>query len=460
MANILTREQRQLESYQKQLAKPELKFYLLGLMGLIIGIHVLDTYITDIGSKIQSLYMEELLVLGRGMSQEEALRFMSLVQLVGIVFIAISPFYKALIDRIGRRPIFIINIFGMAAGTFICYVAHNIAFFVVGLITIFFFVIHDLQIIYVFETAPSKWRSTMYGITKFIGIFGTLAIPALRSIYITDTASHWRPLYLVPALGSFAFGIISLCFLRESKVFLNRKVENLSIPVEERKKDKSGKDVKVSGIGAAFKYIFTHKQLKWLSIAMACLMGASVAVVSYFEPFMKYGGMSDVQITQVLYIQPFVMAGLYLLCGVLADFIGRKGAMITFSSVCLFVAVGFVFLVWNGASPILIGIAFGMLISSYWNVSDIMGMIYAESTPTELRGSVMGVQAYIMLAGQISGLLIYNILLLFINLGTIRIVLASPCLIAAAVIIALKTKETKGVDLETIGKETENTEGV
>jgi MFS family permease len=441
--------------YKKQLEKSEPKFYLVGLMGLIIGIHILDSYITDIGSKVQSLYMDELLIQGQDMSQEGALRFMSLVQLVGALFIIISPIYKSLIDRVGRRPIFILNIFGMAAGTMICYFAHSIYFFVVGLILIFFFVIHDLQIIYVFETAPSKWRSTMYGATKFIGVFGTLAIPLFRSVFIKEGSPNWRPLYLIPALAALALGIISAFFLRESKVFVKSRVEYLSTPVEQRIKDKKGREAKKSGLGKAFKYIFTHKQLKWLSIAMVCLMCASVAIVSYFEPFMKYAGMNDGEITTVLYIQPFIMAGMYLLCGILADIIGRKGTMILFSASCLLSAIGFVVLVWNGAASWLIGAVFGALISSYWNVADVMGMMYAESTPTELRGSVMGVQAYIMLAGQIGGLLIYNVLLFFMGLGTVRIALAIPFLVVASIIISMKIKETKGVDMETVGKDTE-----
>lgn len=442
-----------LERYTKQLAKKEPSWYFAVLFVIIVLIHMIDGYVSDIGSKVQSLYMQDLLITARGMTQGNALRFVGVIQLIGALFIVISPFYKVLIDKIGRRPIFIINLFGYSIGALICYFAKDIWFFIVGLVFIVFFVIHDMQILYIFEVAPKKWRSTLLGVTNFVGVFGTLAIPLLRSIYITDTVKNWRPLYLFPGIIGLIVGLIAFIFLRESNMFIKSQIDYLKTPQEERKKDKKGREEKKSGLIKGLKYMFGNPQMRAISISMIVLMTAVVPVTAYYEPFMKYSGMGDGQITTVLFVQPFIMSGVYLLCGLLADLIGRKKTVLLFSICCLIMSISFVILVNNGAFPVLIGITFGLLIGSFWSTSNVLGMLYIESTPTEIRGAVTGVQAYVMVSGQLTSLLIYTILIGFIKLGTFKLIFTIPGLIIAPIIVMLKVKETKGVDLETVGQE-------
>jgi MFS family permease len=412
---------------------------------------MIDGYVSDIGSKVQSLYMQDLLITAKGMSQENALRFVGIIQLIGALFIVISPFYKVLIDKIGRRPIFIINLFGYSIGAIICYFARDIWVFVIGLIFIVFFVIHDMQILYIFEVAPKRWRSTLLGVTNFVGVLGTLAIPLLRSIYITDTVKNWRPLYLFPGISGLIVCLFAFIFLRESNMFIKSQVDYLQTPPDERKKDKKGREEKKSGLIKGLKYMFGNPQMRAISISMIVLMTAVVPVTAYYEPFMKYSGMSDGQITTVLFVQPFIMSGIYLLCGLLADLIGRKKTALLFAILCLIMSVGFVILVTTGAFPVLIGVFFGLLIGSFWSTSNVLSMLYIESTPTEIRGAVTGAQAYVMLSGQLTSLLIYTILIGFIKLGTFKLAFAIPGLIIAPIIVMLKVKETKGVDLEAVG---------
>jgi MFS family permease len=440
------------ERLEKRIGKKESGWYFVVLFVIIVTIHMIDSYVSDIGSKVQSLYIQDLLIDARGMSQGSALRFVGIIQLIGALFIVVSPFYKVLIDKIGRRPIFIINLFGYSIGAMICYFAKDIWIFIIGVIFIVFFVIHDMQILYIFEVAPKKWRSTLYGATNFIGVLGTLAIPLLRSIYITDTVKNWRPLYLFPGVIGLIVGLISLVFLRESNMFIKSQIDYLATPPDERKKDKKGREEKTSGLIKGLKYMFGNPQMRSISIAMIVMMTAVVPVTAYYEPFMKYSGMSDGKITRVLFIQPFIMSGLYLLCGLIADLIGRKTTMILFALCCLGMSVSFIMLVNSNASPIAIGIVFGFLIGSFWAASNVLSMMYIESTPTEIRGAVTGAQAYVMLSGQLTSLLIYTVLIGFIKLGTFKLIFTFPGLIIAPIIIMLKVKETKGTDLEKVGK--------
>lgn len=446
------REARLLEGYTNRLNRKEPSWYFAVLFMIIVLIHMIDGYVSDIGSKVQSLYMQDLLITARGMSQESALRFVGIIQLIGALFIVISPFYKVLIDKIGRRPIFIINLFGYSIGAIICYFARDIWLFVIGIVFIVFFVIHDIQILYIFEVAPKKWRSTLLGITNFVGVLGTLAIPLLRSIYITDTVKNWRPLYLFPGVSGLIVCLAALIFLRESNMFIKSQIDYLKTPQGERKKDKQGREEKKSGLIKGMKYMFGNPQMRSISIGMIVLMTAVVPVTAYYEPFMKYSGMSDGQITTVLFVQPLIMSGVYLLCGLFADLVGRKKTAFLFALLCLAMSVCFVTLVSAGASPALIGVVFGLLIGSFWSTSNVLGMLYIESTPTEIRGAVTGAQAYVMLAGQLSSLLLYTVLIGFMQLGAFKLLFAIPGLVIAPIIIMVKVKETKGTDLEAVGR--------
>jgi MFS family permease len=240
--------------------------------------------------------------------------------------------------------------------------------------------------------------------------------------------------------------------MRESRVFMKSRVAQLSIPINERTRDKKGRELKSGGLKKAIKFMFANKQMRWLAISMFAFMTASVAVTSYYEPFMKYSGMTDGQITNVLFAQPFIMAAVYLSCGFLADIIGRKKASLTFAIICLGSAIGFVALVNAKAAPVLIGLVFGFLISSYWSFSNVLGMMFAESAPTEMRGSVLGAQTFAMLPGQLFSLLLYTIMISFIGLGTFKIVFAIPGIVVASVALMCKVKDTKGVDMEKAGQ--------
>ena len=86
-------------------------------------------------------------------------------------------------------------------------------------------------------------------------------------------------------------------------------------------------------------------------------------------------------------------------------------------------------------------------------------MLYIESTPTEIRGAVTGAQAYVMLSGQLTSLLLYTILIGFMKLGSFKLIFAFPGLMIAPIIILLKVKETKGIDLENTEKAIEPATG-
>lgn len=447
------KEAARLEKYKRQLAKPGSGFSVFMMFGLIILVHLLDTYTSDISGKVQSSYINEFLIQGRGFTEGAALQYVSVLTIFTVLFALLAPFYKALMDRFGRRPIFIINILGMCAGLFLCYVAPTMEVMMAGMVIIAFFVIHDLQMVYVYEVAPSKWRSTIYFTCKFIGVFGTLAIPLMRRLYMTPDGGNWRPLYLIPAVIGVAIFVLSLIFMRESDVFLKNQIDYLSVPAEARPKDKKGKDERKTGIGPAIKLCLRDKQLRWLMIAAACAFTAAVGIAQNYEVFMSFdANMSTDQITFALFVQIVVMGLAQLVNGFLADFFGRKAATAVFAVATVAALCLFVVLSPAGAGPWLVGLLLGLLIGCYWNVTDLNGMMIAESAPTELRGSVVGVQGLAVLAGTLLSVVINAVLLGFTGLGTAKLIIGIPGVVVSALIILLKVRETKGADLEKAGR--------
>lgn len=445
------KELKRLEQYRKQLARPKTRFTVFMMFALIILVHLLDTYTSDISNKVQSSYLNEFLILGRGFTEEAALQYVSILGIFTVLFALLAPFYKSLMDVIGRRMIFILNILGMCGGLFVCYIAPSMEVMLVGMILISFFILHDMQMIYVYEVAPPKWRSTVYFTCKFIGVFGTLAIPLMRSLYMTESSNNWRPLYLLPAVCGFAVFLLAIVFMRESDVYLKSQIDYLNTPADERTKDKKGNSTNKVGIGPAIRLCTKNRQLGWLIVSAVCLFSAMVGVVQNYEAFMNYyGNMTAQEITFALTVQIIVMGLIQFVSGFLADLLGRKVSTVVFTVLTVVTLVLFVFLTPIGLAPWLVGVLLGLLIGCFWNVTDLNGMMLAESAPTKLRGSIAGVNGLALVAGMLISMVANVALLSFTNLGVAKLVVGIPGVVLSALIIVFKTKETKGTDLEKI----------
>ena len=84
---------------------------------------------------------------------------LDIVSFIAIPFQALSIFYRPLSDRFGRKIFLVINTLGMSLGMLVIALSHNLALYVVGAVIIFFFVPHDMQVVYVMESAPAKHRA-------------------------------------------------------------------------------------------------------------------------------------------------------------------------------------------------------------------------------------------------------------------------------------------------------------
>ena len=454
------KESRQLEKLKKVERKGNSAKYFLVLLMLIAIVNILDEVTSNLTVTVQSSFVTEFFVdnpfMGKTYTFNEGLAFHSGIGVFTYVFGLFTPFYKALADKLGRKPLFVMSTLGMALGLLIIYLSSSYIMFLVGFAVISFFMGHDIQIIYILEEAPDKHRAKIYSFLKSFGILGVILIPTLRDMLMGDDGTKWREIFLVPALLGFAAVALVLLFAKDTKVFVRERIEYLSRPIEERmaekvlKKQQKEAQRNQASVFNGVKYIFANKDTKRLIISHIIFDSAMPAIALYFESSMREAGMSVSGVTQALFMVPVVYGSITFLSGFIADKLGRKVTVIGFSvtcvaGYCLFVAG--ILLGWN---PSLVGAFAGLYQGSYWIGRDYMNVMMTEKVPTDIRASVVGAEGLLVIIGLVVG---YGLIIAGIALTEIWwacLAISIPAVSIAAIMFAKGVKETKGVNLDTI----------
>ncbi len=453
-------EERQLVSLQKKAAKSSGSTYFLVLLVIIALVNIIDEVTSNLSVSVQSSFVTEFFVnnpfLGKYYTFEEGLSLHTSVSIISYVLGAITPFYKALADKWGRKPLFAISTLGMGVGLLIIYFSPNYLVFLLGYAVIGFFFGHDIQIIYILEEAPDKFRAAIYSVLKALGIFGVVCIPFLRDALMGDDASLWRRIFLVPAVAGIIAAVLVVIFTKDTKVFITERTAYLSVPFEERQerklREKQEKKAQrnQSGVFNAVKYIFSNKDTKSLIISHIIFDAGMPAIALYYESSMHIAGMSTSDITKSMFVLPIVYATLTLFSGFIADTIGRKklivGAGVLSITGFILFAIGINNL-WN---PYLIGGFCGLYQGCYWIGRDYMNIMMTEKVPTDIRASVVGAEGLLVIIGLAVGYLLAIVGMLALPVWLTCLLIAVPCVGVSVVMLGFKVKETKGVNLDAI----------
>lgn len=459
---INQRDMRELERRKRQQAKPTYSMYLIVMCAVVILVHIVDEIASSLGSMVQSSIVNEFFVVNMGMEYNEGLASMALLSIVSGQISVLAPFYKALADKFGRKMFLVVNTIGFALGLFICSLANNFVVYAIGFSLISFFVAHDMQVVFILESAPKEKRATIYAITKCLGTVGLVLVPILRRVFLDADATNWRPLFVIPAVVGLAVGIIGQLFIRETSVFVDSRIAYLEKPYEERHPKKEKKAVKEkkkdtgrkAGVFPAIKYLFTHnKDLRWLTLTYVILSTAMIPLSGYYESIMTTGGMTTAQITDAQFVYPFGYAAIILAGGLIGDRFGRKNTSVFTGVMSMVTFCLFVYGVANGWNSYLIGALYSMFLGGYWTCMDYLSVMASEKVPTDVRGSVLGAMNLIQFVGiglgmgcTIGGLAILS----STPVGIICSVVAVPILVVSLFLLVTKVKETKGTDLDSI----------
>lgn len=455
---IAKREERERQRLTRYSKKGFSGHYFIILVMLIAIVNILDEVTSNLTVTVQSSFVTEFFVnnpfMGKYYSYEDGLAFHSAIGVFTYVLGIFTPFYKALADKWGRKALFILSTLGMATGLMVIHLSSSYVMFLVGFAIISFFMGHDMQIIYILEEAPDKHRAKIYSFLKSFGILGVILIPMLRDAIMGEDATKWREIFLVPSLIGFVAVFLIILFARDTKVFVNERLAYLSRPLEERKREKAEKKTSKSaqrnqaGVFNGVKYIFSNKDTKMLIIAHIIFDTAMPAIALYFESSMHKAGMTTGEITKALFMVPVIYASITFLSGIIADKAGRKVTVTLFSTTCVIGYVLFVAGILCGWNPYLVGAFAGLYQGSYWIGRDYMNVMMTEKVPTDIRASVVGAEGLLVIIGLAVGYLVTVIGITILPIWWACILVSIPTVTVAAVIFALKVKETKGVALD------------
>lgn len=451
------KEQKELKKRIKELEKPVTGKYLWFLMIVLAIVYIVDEVTSNIPSSLQSEVVEEFFVRGMGMDLTTGVAALTGMMSPFYAMLAIAPFYKALADRFGRRLFLVINTLGMGLGMFLCFVTKSIYGYLIGMFIIRFVIPNDMQVMYIMECAPEKHRAKLCSAAKAVALLGVTLVPVLRTVFMGNDGTKWREVYLIPAVIAAIVGLAALFLLRETPVFLSTRIAHLRKSEEERaaqaevpKKKDAGEN---GGVIQAIKFIFKHKQTRYLAIC-ALIFAAGTAVTSYYEPIMKSGGMSTEQITTAMFFFPFFNALLTAVGGFITDTVGRKGSVIIQSAIAVVSLAGFIIASNMAAAPAIVGIFYGLFLGTLWSVSDLLFLIMpGESTPTNLRASVIGTMTLMLGLGTAFATILVSVISVFLShipLGWLWFAACVPFMVIAIVILIFKVHETKDNDLNTI----------
>ena len=457
---ILKNEKNTIERLRKMQSRNSGSRYFFVLLLLIAIVNILDEVTSNLTVTVQSSFVTEFFVsnpfMGKYYSYEDGLAFHSGIGVFTYVLGLFTPFYKALADKWGRKPLFAISTLGMATGLLVIHLSTSYIMFLVGFAIISFFMGHDIQIIYILEEAPDKHRAKIYSFLKSFGILGVILIPALRDALMGNDATKWREIFLVPALIGFVAVLLVVIFAKDTKVFINERIEYLSRPYEERQKEKELKKLQKeaqrnqSGVFNGVRYIFSNKDTKMLIIAHIIFDSAMPAIALYFESSMHRAGMSTSDITKALFMVPVIYASITFLSGFIADKAGRKATVNLFSATCVAGYILFVAGILCGWNPYLIGSFAGLYQGSYWIGRDYMNVMMTEKVPTDIRASVVGAEGLLVIIGLVVGYAAIIIGMMLMPIWWACLAISIPAVSVAAILFALKVKETKGASLDEI----------
>ncbi len=380
---------------------------------------------------------------------------MAVTSIPTYLFMFLMPFYKSFSDRFGRKIFLVINTIGMGIGMLICMIAPNYVWYLIGTVFYGFFTPNDMQVIYIMEVSPKERRATDCSVTKGIALLSVSLIGVLRSIfYDPSDLSTWRLVFLVPVAVALAVGAASIFLLRETPVFLQRKIEELE-GTEKPVADETKEEAEDYSLRETVRYMFRSSQVRSLMLILTIFMCA-VALTGYAAETMLAYGMTDEEMNLFYTVEPLVYAVFAFFSGFITDWLGRKRSGILFGILALVGEVVFVLCAVFGAGPIVLALANGLMYGGLWSFSDLLYIVVpSESVPTERRVSVVGLLQYTALSNMFVTIII-GVLYQFIGsrmIGLVQLVFFVPFMLLSVLYVRKHLKETKDVDLNEAGQE-------
>lgn len=456
------KELRQLSKLKAEAARKKPLHYIGFAMVVLTIIYIVDEITSNMNAAMQPYVLFDLFnITSRNVNSPEytsAFNVVAPIQVFSNLLLIITPFYKALSDKYGRKLFLMLNTIGMGLGMCIVMTAQNVVWYILGMLFMMFFTPNDMQVLYIMETAPKEKRATYSFIAKGIALVSVSLIGVFSRMFLRETVpSSWRMVYLIPVVSALVIGFLSYFFMRETPVFVEQRIGYLSLTDAEReqkkKEDKANGTSEEGGVFKAIRFIFTNRQLRWILIA-GFIFFATTFYTSYYATVLE-GAMSTDMVATALVIYPFFNGLVTILSGFFSDKLGRKKVCLILGSLTILGLLAFVLSCRLGFGPVAAGIAYGCSIGGLWSMSDTLILTMpAESTPSGMRSSVMGTISVLIGAGMFLGQAIFIVCQNFLPMDILFMIICLPFMILSLAILLIKVKETKDADLDNITADT------
>ena len=456
------KEQKQLSKLKAEAARKKPLHYIGLAMVVLTIIYIVDEITSNMNAAMQPYVLFDLFnITSRNVNSPEytsAFNVVAPIQVFSNLLLIITPFYKALSDKYGRKLFLMLNTIGMGLGMCIVMTAQNVAWDILGMLFMMFFTPNDMQVLYIMETAPKEKRATYSFIAKGIALVSVSLIGVFSRMFLRENIpSSWRLVYLIPVVSALVIGFLSYFFMRETPVFVEQRIGYLSLTDAEReqkkKEDQANGTSEEGGVFKAIRFIFTNRQLRWILIA-GFIFFATTFYTSYYATVLE-GAMSTDMVATALVIYPIFNGLVTILSGFFSDKLGRKKVCLILGGLTIAGLLAFVLSCRLGFGPVAAGIAYGCSIGGLWSMSDTLILTMpAESTPSGMRSSVMGTISVLIGAGMFLGQAIFIVCQNFLPMDILFMIICLPFMLLSLVILLVKVKETKDADLDNITADT------
>ena len=456
------KEAKEIEKLEKHSQFHAHKNYFAILIVVLTIVYIVDELASNVRGAVDSFTICDLFNTTFGTPEyDKASGTLGLVTTGCYLIYLLSPFYKSLADKYGRRLFLIINTLGMGVGMLVAIISRSIPLYLLGVVIMTFFTPNDVQVIYLMECAPKQHRAKLCSITKGIALISVSLLGLFVKMFVNrENPASWRYVFIIPIILAFVIGIAAIYLVKETPVFTQKRLGYLKATEEERKameEEEKAEAAKDTGVKGAFKFIFHNKQTKYIAI-VALLMAISTGYTGKYQNMIEVGvargTMTAAESALILTVYPLINGVFTLIAGFIIDGLGRKKASLILG---LWAAVGLGIFAWgciHPLNPYLISLAYGISIAGLWSISDmIYFVITSESTPTEQRASVVGTMQLVGMVGTGFNMVFNNLVTRFagsMNLPTVLTFAYLPLMAIALVILQFKVRETKDVDLDNV----------
>lgn len=389
---------------------------------IILLIQFSDSFCTNLYYKLQSLFIMDFLVDGRGLETNFATSYFNFAMLPCYAITSFAPAARSLVDKWGKKPILITNFFILIIGCTICISAKNLFPFLLGNAIVTFSCSMDIQCIFIVDEVPARFRGTIYGCSSAISSIAAIAIPMLRNLFIGTYHLSWRSIY--------AFGIgIAISIFLIILLLLNSK--KAPLPTSLVKAPKSTALPNISGMKDTVSYIKNHSSIH-KNLLLIFILGIATAGISFYnEPLISFSITDEAKINQSLIVEPVVLLMVSIASGYLSDHIGRHIAIrfnLFFSGCSMLL---FLINLHTQPLPIILGSAWGAMAGAYYSSIDQLNLVIMELVPRQDRGKISALTTYLYGTGDAIGMLAASLLAMFISMEITKLLLTLPIFVVA-----------------------------